>query len=176
TSDVLDLVCDRQFRTARVQARAGEAWVRGGRTVLDDGAPVLTWLTSSARAAERRALAEVVDTDSPGALVALVRRAAATGRADAGADLSAVRFCAPALGGLSVRLHVVRAGIETHEGLLTERWHVDDMDAGTRTTAYVSGDVVLWAVRGGEDPWEVELADLDSPPSLLARHPRHYSP
>lgn len=156
--------------------RAGEAWVRGGRTVLEDGEPALTWVTSSDRAAERRALAEVVDADSPGALVALVRRAAATGRADAGADVSAVRFCAPAIGGLSVRLHVVRAGIETHEGLLTERWHVDDMDAGTRTTAYVSGDVVLWAIRDGEEPWEVELADLDSPPSLLARHPRHYSP
>lgn len=175
TSDVLDLACDRQFRTARVQVRAGEAWVRGGRTVLDDGAPVLSWVTAGV-GEERHALAEVVDADSPGALVALVRRAAATGRADAGADLSAVRFCAPALGGLSVRLHVVRAGIETHEGLLTERWHVDDVDAGTRTTAYVSGDVVLWAMRDGEEPWEVELADLDSPPSLLARHPRHYSP
>ena len=177
TSDVLDLVCDRQFRTARVQARAGEAWVRGGRTVLDDGTPVLSWVTAGV-GEERNALADSVDAPSPGVLVALARRVAPPGEGTTTKDLAAVRFTPPGLPGLTVRLRVSRVGASMHEGLLAEQWHLDDLDDGTRRVVHLAGDVVLWAVsEGGHgEPWEVELVDLDSPPSLLARPGPHYSP
>jgi hypothetical protein len=170
-SDVLDLVCDSAFRTARVQVAIGSAWVRGGRTVLDDGTPVLTWLTSADPSAQRNALADVVLAPSPGSLIALARRVAAPGESPAEQLLAGVGFEEPALGGLSMRLRVARAGAESHDGLLVEQWHVDDVDAGIRTVVHLAGDVVLWALRDGgahDVPWEVELAELDSPPSLLA--------
>lgn len=172
TSPVLDLVCDRRFRCLRFQVTtAAGAWVRGGRTVLDDGAAVLVWTGSGDLSRERRGSAEAVVTPSPGTLVALARSVAPPGPSPAARVVAAVRFDEPALGGLSVRVRVTRDGAEEHEGLLLERWHVDDLDAGTRTEVHLAGDVVLWAVRRGspeEDPWDVELADLDSPPSYLA--------
>lgn len=172
TSPVLDLVCDHRFRCLRVQATtAAGAWVRGGRSVLDDATPVLLWTGSGDPSRERRARADAVLAPSPGTLVALTRSVAPPGASRAGRAVAAVRFDEPAMGGLSVRLQVSRDGADEHEGLLAERWHVDDLDAGTRTEVHLAGDVVLWAVRRGspeEDPWDVELADLDSPPSPLA--------
>ena len=168
-SSLLDLACDRRFRCLRLQVTLGDgAWVRGGRTLLDDETPVLAWAGSAGRWRERRAVADAVDAPSPGALVALARLVAPGGRGRAERSLAAVRFEAPALAGLTVRLHVAREGGEEHEGLLVERWRVDDLDTGTRTEVHLAGDVVLWAVRYGEEPWEVELADLDGPPSLLS--------
>jgi hypothetical protein len=73
---VLDLVCDSAFRCSRVQVAGDDGWLRGGRTVLDDGTPVLTWRSSGDAGRERHALAEAVDVDSPGALVALARAVA----------------------------------------------------------------------------------------------------
>ena len=169
-SDVLDLVCDARFRCVRVQVRLPGGWVRGGRTVLDDGAPVVAWVGSADASRERYAAAEAVDAPSPGALVALARLVAPPGAAAAERLLTAVRFEPPGLGGLTVRLRAARVGGQHHEGLLVERWHLDDLDAGTRTEVHLAGDVVLWAVRPGEDAWEVELADLDDPPSLLPPH------
>jgi len=171
-SDVLDLVCDRRFRTARVQVRDGADWVRGGRSVLDDGAPVMTWVTSADPGTERTALADVVDADSPGALVALARRVAGPGEEQVAAQLAAVRFTAPGLAGLTVRLRVARDGAERHDGLLAERWLLDDLDTGVRTSVHLAGDVVLWATRqGGHESWDVELDALDSPPSGVGTVP-----
>ena len=174
TSPVLDLVCDRRFRCLRVQVtEPGGGWVRGGRTVLDDGAPVLVWAGSGDLSRERRAGAGAVVTASPGTLVALARSVAAPGPSPAARVVAAVRFDEPVLAGLSVRVRVSRHGADEHQGLLVERWHVDDLDAGTRTEVHLAGDVVLWAVRRGsseDDPWDVELADLDSPPSPLPPH------
>lgn len=169
-SDVLDLVCDSRFRTARVQVTAADARVRGGRTVLEDGTPVLTWLATSDPSTERHAVADAVEVASPGALVALARRVSGPGEGPVTLDLAAVRFEPPRLAGLSVRLRVSRVGAERHDALLAECWHVDDLDAGTRTALYLAGDVVLWAARDGHEPWEVELEALDGPPSALAAH------
>lgn len=167
-SEVLDLLCDRRFRTARVQVTDVDTRVRGGRTLLDDGTPVLSWVATSDPSAERHAVADVVEVASPGALVALARRVSGPGERPVSLDLAAVRFEPPALAGLSVRLRVSRAGAERHDALLAERWHVDDLDAGTRTMLYLAGDVVLWAAREGHEAWEVELVSLDGPPSRLS--------
>jgi hypothetical protein len=170
-SGVLDLACDTRFRCVRVQVRLPDgAWVRGGRTVLEDGAPVVAWVGSADPSRERHAAADAVDAPSPGALVALARLVAPPGAGAAERLLTAVRFEPPALGGLTVRLRVSRGGADVHDGLLVERWYVDDLDTGARTQLHLAGDVVLWAVRHGEDGWEVELADLDSPPSPLPPH------
>jgi hypothetical protein len=153
---------------------AGGVRVRGGRSVLDDGTPVLSWVTSSDAGAERHALADVVEAPSPGSLVALARRVAGPGAEPADRVLAVVRFAPPGLGGLTVRLRVARVGAGSHESLLVEQWHLDDLDAGTRTQVHLAGDVVLWARhRGGphDEPWEVELSDLESPPSSLPSRP-----
>jgi hypothetical protein len=81
-----------------------------------------------------------------------------------------VRFDPPGFAGLLVRLRVSRVGAVTEQGLLVERWRLDDVDAGTRREVHLAGDVVLWAVREGDphaEPWEVELTELESPPSPL---------
>ncbi|UER53801.1 hypothetical protein HJG43_03640 [Kineosporiaceae bacterium SCSIO 59966] len=168
-SGVLDLVCDNGFRPARVEVTGPAARVRGGRTVLDDGTPVLGWVTTSDPGRERTALADAVDVESPGALVALARRLGPPGPVPAEIAVAAVRFTGTALAGLPARLRVARTGASVHEGLLVEEVTLDDLDTGVRTTLHVAGDVVLYAVRGGDahEAWEVELEDLDSPPSFL---------
>jgi hypothetical protein len=174
-SDRLDLVCDNAFRCVRVQVVSPDGgWVRGGRTVLDDGTPVLVWRTAADPDRERSAVADVVDVASPGALVALARRVAGPGTGPAEGRLTAVRLEPPGFGGLTVRLRVARVGAQEHEApggrLLAERWVVDDVDAGTRREVHLAGDVVLWAAASGDphaEPWDVELTALDDPPSPL---------
>lgn len=149
--------------------------MRGGRSLLDDGTPVLTWLTSAVPDAERHTAATSVDVASPGALVALVRYVAAPGDTPVSRDVAAVRFETPSLAGLSVRLRVARLGAASHATrggpgghLLAEAWVVDDLDDGTRREVHVAGDVVLAATLPTGD---VELTALESPPSTLPPRP-----
>jgi hypothetical protein len=168
-SAALDLACDSTFRAVRfVVSWPGGAQVRGGGLRLDDGAPVLVWAPADDPGAERTTAAVGVLTPSPGSVVALLRSVAAPGEQGVAADLDVLRFGADALAGLRVRLRVARLGATRHEApdgvLLDETWSVSDVDTGLVSEVHLAGDVVLHAAAGVLDD-EVELADLDGPPS-----------
>ena len=171
-SEALDLACDARFGVVRFEVRAEGMAVRGGRVHLDDGTRVLGW--AGADGVERHSAALAVDGASPGHLVALCRMVAAPGESTARRALTVLRFEPPSLGGLVVRRVVSRVSARRHEApegdLLVETWHVDDPDTGVRREVHLAGDVVLSA-SGGEDG-DVELAELESPPSPLTRPPQ----
>ncbi len=79
-----------------------------------------------------------------------------------------LRFGADALAGLRVRLRVARLAATRHDApdgvLLDETWTVSDVDTGLVSEVHLAGDVVLHASAGVLDD-EVELVDLDGPPS-----------
>lgn len=167
-SDALDLACDSGFGVVRFEVKAPPLTVRGGRAVLDDGSRVIGW--TAADGASRHTAAAAVDGVSPGHLVALCRLVAAPGSSSARRGVTVLRFDPPALGGIVVRRVVSRVSAAEHEApegdLLVETWHVDDPDTGVRREVHLAGDVVL-AAKGGDDG-DIELTELESPPSALA--------
>jgi hypothetical protein len=167
-SDTLDLAVDSRFGVVRFEVRAPPWAVRGGRAVLDDGSRVLGW--AGADGAERHTTAVAVDGVSPGHLVALCRMVAGPGESPVRRALQVLRVEPPSLGALVVRRVVSRVSAQEHAApvgaLLVETWHVDDPDAGVRREVHLAGDVVL-AATGGHDG-DVELTELESPPSALA--------
>lgn len=173
TSPVLDLVLDRSGRTVRALVRCGHREVRGGRTELG-----MTWLdTSREPPRERHAEADGFAGSSPGLLVAAARRVAPAGQGPASATLRQVLLSSPNLAPLLVTRRWSRAYAQTHEApsrpLLVETWQVDDLDAGTRGTVHLAGDVVLAADfvdaggDGAHEPGTVELDDLEAPPTAI---------
>jgi hypothetical protein len=170
-SDVLDLACDSGFRVVRLVVTAGTAWARGGGWRDREGRPGLSWACSAAPDDERHAAATNVltgDPGSPGALVALLRSVAGPGEHPVAPALRAVvRFDPPVLAGLGGRRVLARTGARWHAApagdLLVEAWTVDDPDTGARVAVHLAGDVVL--ATEGASGGDVELADLDSPPS-----------
>lgn len=170
-SAALDLACDTGFRPVRFAITGpGATQLRGGGLRLDDGAPVLVWARSDAVDDEKVSAAAGLLTASPGSLVALVRGVAAPGEGRASADVPALRVAPDASGARLVRLRVERLGAERHEAprgaLLDETWRLTDVDTADASELHVAGDVVLHATVGVLDD-EVELADLDGPPSLV---------
>lgn len=170
-SAALDLASDRTWRPVRfVVTGPGGAQVRGGGLRLEDGAPVLVWARADGLDDERLTAAPALLTASPGSLVALLRAAATPGEAPATVDLSALRVEADALAARTVRLRAQRLGGVRHEAprgvLVDETWRLTDVDAAATSEVHLAGDVVLHASAGLLDA-EVELVDLDGPPSLL---------
>ncbi len=171
-SPTLDLACDSTFRAVRfVVTGDGGRQVRGGGLRLEDGAPVLVWAPSDDLTAERTTAAVGVLTGSPGSVVALLRSAAEPGEEPARADVEVLRFDPSTLAGLRVRLRLARSGATRHDApdgeLLDESWSVTDVDTGLSSEVHLAGDVLLHATAGVLDD-EVELADLDGPPTRFA--------
>ncbi len=169
-SSTLDLACDTAFRPVRLAVTgANGAWLRGGGLRLDDGSPVLVWASSSAPDAERTSPVESLVHPSPGAWVALLRAVGGPGHEPLEAQVAVLDVSSDALGALVGRRVLRRVDVTTYEApageLLAERWLVDDPDTGQRREVHLAGDVMLSA-SGGDQP-EVELAELEGPPSVL---------
>jgi hypothetical protein len=172
-SDRLDLAVDADFTVVRFQVRDGHegtAWARGGRKSMDDGLRVLTWTYSADPVHERVSTAMSLDAESPGSLVALLRAVGRPGETPLGRRVGVVRFTPPSFAGLEARYGIARREAERHDApdgpLLVERWVVDDLDAGTRLTVHLAGDVVV-AAEGSTASGEmhVEVRSLESPPT-----------
>ena len=169
-SSTLDLACDATFRPVRLAVTgANGAWLRGGGLRLDDGAPVLAWASSANPEVEQITAAEALVHPSPGAWVALLRSAAGPGDETVERHLTVLDVDADGLGALAGRRVLQRVGATAYDApagqLLAERWLVDDPDTGRRRELHLAGDVLLSA-SGGDQP-EIELTDLDGPPSAL---------
>jgi len=169
-SDRLDLAVGSDFTVVRFEVRAGSAWVRGGHTSMDDGQRLLTWTCSADPVQERASNSLSLDGESPGSLVACLRAVGHPGERPLAARVAVVRFTSPSLAGLQARFGIARLDAERHEApdgsLLVERWHVDDLDAGTRLLVHLAGDVVV-AAEGSTASGElhIELSELESPPT-----------
>ena len=145
------------------------SWLRGGGLRLDDGAPVLVWVSSATPELERTTPAQALVHPSPGAWVALLRSAAGSGDEPVEQRVTVLDVDAEGLGALAGRRILRRLDATSYDApagrLLAERWVVDDPDTGLRRELHLAGDVLLSAT-GGDEP-EIELTDLDGPPSAL---------
>ncbi len=169
-SSTLDLACDSAFRPVRLAVTgANGTWLRGGGLRLDDGAPVLVWASSAAPETERTSPVESLVHPSPGAWVALLRAVGRPGTEPVEGRVSVLDVGPDGLGAVAGHRVLRRVDVTTYEApageLLAERWFVDDPDTGLRREVHLAGDVLLSA-SGGDQP-EVELAELDGPPSVL---------
>ncbi len=169
-SSTLDLACDAAFRPVRLAVTGlGGGWLRGGGLRLDDGAPVLVWASSANPDVERTTPAEALVHPSPGAWVAMLRTAAGPGDEPVERNVTVLDVDSEGLGALAGRRLLRRVSATAYDApagqLLAERWFVDDPDTGRRREVHLAGDVLLSA-SGGDLP-EVELTDLEGPPSAL---------
>jgi hypothetical protein len=101
--------------------------------------------------------------------VALLRSAAGPGDAPVERRVTVLDVDSEGLAALAARRLLRRVGATVYDApaaqLLAEQWLVDDPDTGSRREVHLAGDVLLSA-SGGDLP-EIELADLDGPPSAL---------
>lgn len=155
----VDLVVDARWRQIRVEFVTPGWWLRGGLT-----GPELAWVRAAGEeGTEHAERAAGFISDSPGFLVAVAR---SLDLDDGGrADVPLVRVSGPSLAALTGRWRWHRAGTTAHETdtgpLPVSEYEITDLATGEVETVHLAGDVVL-AAPG------VELADLESPPNLLA--------
>ncbi|MFI6986613.1 hypothetical protein ACIBSV_49850 [Embleya sp. NPDC050154] len=161
TGSGIDLTLDARGRPLRLEALAGGWRVRGGATVVDGTAGVV-WLRAAADptldvpATEAEAKAAGFTGRSPAFLIAT---ATLLNLAPGGtARLRLIALTEPVLAAHTVDQSWTLAAVETHDGLIVERYEVDDLATGDRAIVHLSGDVVL-AAPG------IELETLDTPPN-----------
>jgi hypothetical protein len=148
-----DLTVDGRWRQIRVQVGSGDLLVRGGVAGRD-----VLWVRDGV---EHSATAMGFLGDSPGFLVAVARSL----RLDLGGcvDVPLVRLGGPALAALTITQRWRYAEVTEYETELAPlpvaRYEVTDMATGETGMVHLAGDVVL-AAPG------IELADLDTPPTL----------
>jgi hypothetical protein len=161
TGSGVDLTLDARGRPLRLEAQAGGWRVRGGATPVD-GAAGVVWLRTAADptldvpGVEHQAKAAGFTGRSPAFLIATATMLDLS--PGGSARLRLISLTEPVLAALTVDQSWTLAAVETHDGLVVERYEVDDLATGDRAVIHLSGDVVL-AAPG------IELEALDTPPN-----------
>lgn len=154
----VDLVVDARWRQIRVEVVAPHWWIRGGVTGHE-----LAWVRGAGTDAptEHGARAVAFAGESPGFLVAVARTLGLS--EGERADVRLVRLNGTALSALTVTERWRLADVTAHETdsgpLPVERYEIADLATAEAVAVHVAGDVVL-------DAPGIELADLESPPTL----------
>ncbi|GLZ03878.1 hypothetical protein Acsp03_13440 [Actinomadura sp. NBRC 104412] len=155
----VDLVVDARWRQMRVELAGPDWWIRGGVSGHD-----LIWVRGGGpEATERSVRALGFLGESPGFLVAVSRSL----RLEPGghADIRLVQITGTALSALTVDRRWRLAEVTTYETetepLPVARYEVADLATGEVQVFHLAGDVVL-------DAPGIELADLETPPSLAS--------
>lgn len=162
----VDLTVDSRWRQIRVELAAPAWLIRGGLAGGD-----LLWVRrplapAPSEPAEHGERAMGFLAESPAFRIAVARHLALAPAEDRRVRL--VRIQGPSLAALTVDQRWLLAGVDTHPTetvpLPVERYEVTDLSTAETHVFHLAGDVVLEAPG-------LELADLDSPPTLPSQDP-----
>ncbi len=173
-SDRLDLACDTEFRPVRFVVTAADgSTLRGGGARLDDGTPLLVWAHPDGSEAERQeqhVVAQVLLTSSPGSWVAAVKAVVRSGRRDLVITSLTVDLSGEGVRTVRQQHRCHLVATSTHptdaDPLRVQEWHLVERESGQRRTLHLAGDVLVAADGVPQPGQSVEVAELESPPTL----------